>query len=87
MMMHTKRVYNGVLTGTLEVEKRFDKNYPVYPVIDRIADSWLTRIFFALLYVAFYMIFATQWWMFLLLPIHFLMGPIQGAVVNWAGAC
>jgi stearoyl-CoA desaturase (delta-9 desaturase) len=23
--------------------------------------------------------------MYLLLPIHFLMGPIQGAVVNWAG--
>jgi stearoyl-CoA desaturase (delta-9 desaturase) len=37
------------------------------------------------LYVSFYILFATQWWMFLLLPIHFLMGPIQGAVVNWAG--
>jgi stearoyl-CoA desaturase (delta-9 desaturase) len=29
--------------------------------------------------------FATHWWMFLLLPIHFFMGPIHGAAVNWCG--
>lgn len=26
-----------------------------------------------------------MWWMFLLLPIHFFMGPIHGAIVNWCG--
>ena len=25
-----------------------------------------------------------MWW-YLLLPVHFLMGPIQGALVNWCG--
>jgi stearoyl-CoA desaturase (delta-9 desaturase) len=25
-----------------------------------------------------------MWW-FLLLPIHFIMGPLQGAIVNWCG--
>jgi stearoyl-CoA desaturase (delta-9 desaturase) len=85
MMWHTRKVYNGVLHGTMEVEPKFEKNYPVYPTIDRIADSWLSRIGFGLAYVAFYAAFATHWWMYLLLPIHFLMGPIQGAVVNWAG--
>ncbi|TAE87598.1 MAG: acyl-CoA desaturase [Bacteroidetes bacterium] len=85
MMWHTRAVYNGVLRGTMQVEERFDKNFPVYPAIDRIADSWFSRLFFAGLYIAFYVAFATQWWMFLFLPIHFLMGPVQGAVVNWAG--
>lgn len=85
MMMHTRKVYNGVLHGTMEIEKKFDKNFPVYPTIDKIADSWLMRLSFAALYIVFYAFFATQWWMFLFLPIHFLMGPIQGAVVNWAG--
>lgn len=85
MMWHTRKVYNGVLHGTFKVEERFDKNFPVYPVIDKIADSWFSRLFFAGLYIWFYVVFATEWWMFLLLPIHFLMGPIQGAVVNWAG--
>jgi stearoyl-CoA desaturase (delta-9 desaturase) len=85
MMWHTRKVYNGVLHGTLQVEEKFDKNIPIYPGIDRVADSWASRLTFAGLYIAFYVAFATQWWMFLLLPIHFLMGPVQGAVVNWAG--
>jgi stearoyl-CoA desaturase (delta-9 desaturase) len=85
MMLHTRKIYNGVLNNTLQIEEKFDKNFPIYPTIDKIADSWITRIFFAMLYIAFYIVFATSWWMFLLLPIHFLMGPIQGAVVNWAG--
>jgi len=85
MMMHTKKVYNDVLNHRVEVDPKFDRNYPVYPVIDKIADSWASRLTFAALYIAFYAVFATQWWMFLFLPINFLMGPIQGAVVNWAG--
>ena len=35
--------------------------------------------------ILFYINFATAWWMYLFLPIHFLIGPIQGAIVNWAG--
>jgi stearoyl-CoA desaturase (delta-9 desaturase) len=54
-------------------------------LIVKIADNWITRLFFAALYIAFYAVFATHWWMFLFLPIHFFIGPIQGAIVNWAG--
>ncbi len=85
MMMHTKKIYNDVLNKRVEIEPKFDRNFPEYPVIDRIADSWFTRLFFAAGYIAFYIAFASSPWMFLLLPIHFLMGPIQGAIVNWAG--
>lgn len=85
MMWHTRKIYNGIAYGTLEIEPKFDKNFPSYPAIDRIADHWATRVGFGLLYVAFYAVFATHWWMYLFLPIHFLIGPIQGAVVNWAG--
>ncbi len=85
MMMHTKKIYNDVLNKRVVVEDKFDRNFPEYPRVDRIADSWYTRIAFGVGYFVFYCFFATQWWMFLLLPIHFLMGPIQGAIVNWAG--
>ena len=44
-----------------------------------------SRIGWGVAYVLFYIAFATQWWMFLLLPLHFLMGPIHGAIVNWSG--
>jgi stearoyl-CoA desaturase (Delta-9 desaturase) len=85
MMMHTRSIYNDVLNRRVEVEEKFDRNFPEYPGIDRIADSWLMRLSFAGAYIAFYAAFATHWWLYLLLPIHFLMGPVHGAIVNWAG--
>ena len=50
-----------------------------------LADHLITRLIFAGVYISFYIVFASHWWMYLLLPIHFLIGPIQGAIVNWAG--
>ena len=85
MMLHTREIYNDVLNHRVKVEEKFDRNFPVYPTIDKIADNWITRITFGVLYFVFYVAFATHWWMFLLLPIHFFIGPIQGAIVNWAG--
>ncbi|MDP1802058.1 MAG: acyl-CoA desaturase [Bacteroidota bacterium] len=85
MMLHTRAIYNDVLNKRVVVEEKFDRNFPEYPTIDKIADNWITRLAFAGLYIAFYVVFATQWWMFLFLPIHFFIGPIQGAIVNWAG--
>jgi stearoyl-CoA desaturase (Delta-9 desaturase) len=85
MMMHTRKVYNGVVNGTLPIDPKFDKNYPEYQKIDKVADHMITRILFAGLYIGFYLVFAGHWALYLLLPIHFLMGPVQGAIVNWAG--
>jgi stearoyl-CoA desaturase (delta-9 desaturase) len=49
------------------------------------ANSWTIRLSWGVFYFVFYMIFAPSEWYFLLLPIHFLMGPIHGAIVNWCG--
>lgn len=85
MMWHTRAIYNRVLNRTAVVEEKFDKNFPEYKKIDKLADSWAIRLLFVVGYIVFYVFFATAWWQYLLLPIHFLMGPIHGAIVNWAG--
>lgn len=85
MMWTTRRIYNDYVKNLRQPETEFRGNYPEWRLIDRIGDSWPSRVGFVILYIAFYAIFATQWWMFLLLPIHFLMGPIHGATVNWCG--
>ena len=85
MTVQTKNIYMEYLLYKKEPEPAFRGNYPTWPALDRISDLWPTRIAFGLLYVAFYVAFATHWWMFLLLPIHFFMGPIHGAAVNWCG--
>lgn len=85
MMWTTRKIYNDYVKHLREPDNEFKGNYPEWPLIDRIGDSWPSRLGFVLFYIAFYAIFATQWWMFLLLPIHFLMGPVHGATVNWCG--
>jgi stearoyl-CoA desaturase (Delta-9 desaturase) len=85
MTMQTKNIYMDYLLYRKEPEPAFRGNYPTWPVLDRISDLWVTRILFGLGYVAFYVAFATHWWMFLLLPVHFFMGPVHGALVNWCG--
>lgn len=85
MTMETKNIYMDYLLYRKEPEPAFRGNYPTWPLLDRISDLWFTRILFALGYTAFYVAFATHWWMYLLLPIHYFMGPIHGAIVNWCG--
>ena len=85
MMIATKNMYLAYLLHKIEPEPAFRGNYPEWPLIDRIGDSWFWRLACAVGYITFYVVFATHWWMFLLLPFHFLMGPLHGAIVNWCG--
>jgi stearoyl-CoA desaturase (delta-9 desaturase) len=85
MMWKTKDYYLDLLLRRVEPEKGFDKNIPEWPAFDRFANLWTLRFVWAGLYTLYYIEFATQPWMFLLLPVHFLMGPIHGGIVNWFG--
>ncbi len=85
LMWHTKQVYQDIVYRDGPVERRFDKNFPEWPVLDFIADSSVIRIFWGFSYVIFYYFFAPSPWFYLLLPIHFVMGPVHGALVNWCG--
>lgn len=85
MMIATKNMYLAYLLHKIEPEPAFRGNYPEWPLIDKIGDSWFWRLGCGLLYIWFYVAFAPSAWWFLLLPIHFLMGPIHGAIVNWCG--
>jgi stearoyl-CoA desaturase (delta-9 desaturase) len=86
MMMHTFQIYRQFLLNRDLPDPEFTREYlPVWERLDRIGHHSLTRFVFALGYVAFYVFFAPNAWWFLLLPIHFVMGPLQGAIVNWFG--
>ena len=85
MMWKTKAIYNSYLNRMKNPEERFSRDLPEWSLIDNLGDSWLSRIAWGTFYVVFYIQFADFWWMYLLLPIHFLMGPVHGAIVNWSG--
>lgn len=85
MTMQTKEIYFNYANYAVEPEKAFRGNYPEWKLLDKLSNFWGVRIIFGVLYFLFYLKFATAIWMFALLPIHFFMGPIHGAIVNWCG--
>ena len=85
MMWETATRYGAHLDRTSSPEARFLGNYPEWELIDRIGSSWIARIAWGSIFGVLYIWLATAWWQFLLLPIHWVMGPVHGAIVNWCG--
>jgi stearoyl-CoA desaturase (delta-9 desaturase) len=83
MMLQTKTIYADIFSGKMEVEERFTKNVPDWPVFDRWANSNFSRILWIIAYVVLFVYFSTAWWQYLFLPIIIAMGPVHGAVINW----
>jgi stearoyl-CoA desaturase (delta-9 desaturase) len=85
MMLATKRRYDAFAYRREEPEARFDGGVPDWPLLDRMSQSWPLRVLWCGAYTLFYLKFATQPWMWALLPFHFVMGPLHGAIVNYCG--
>jgi stearoyl-CoA desaturase (delta-9 desaturase) len=85
LMWKTKQVYLDLIYNKIKPGENFAKNIPVWEKFEEFGNGWWHRILWGAGYTAFYVAFATHWWIFFLLPVHFLMGPIHGAIVNWAG--
>jgi len=89
MMWQTKKIYYDFNSGVRIPEDRFSKNLPVWDKMDQFGENSWVRLSWALVYTAIYVLLITylnlSWWWLALLPIHYLMGPIQGAIVNWFG--
>ncbi|MCA1763889.1 MAG: acyl-CoA desaturase [Cryomorphaceae bacterium] len=83
MMWKTKRVYQDINKGRIQVDEKFTANVPRWKNFDLFASSIISRMLWAVGYVAFFYYFTTAWWQWLLLPVVFLMAPIHGAIINW----
>ncbi len=83
MMWRTKKRYNEIFFREVEIDDQFIKGVPAWTSFDKFVSRISVRIAWAISYIVFYYFFATEWWMYLFLPINFLMGPIHGAIINW----
>ena len=86
-MMKTKNIYLEYAKYKKQPEPEFIDRYPEWKLLDIISDNWIIRLTFAAAYILFYIHFvpAGYEWLYILLPFHFLMGPVHGAIVNWCG--
>jgi len=83
LMWRGRQVSKGIYFHTIEVEPRFLKNLPDWPLLDKIANSLVSRLGWIAIYVSIYIVYAPSAWWYLLLPIHIIMLPIQGTIINW----
>ena len=86
MMLHTKHRYDAYAYRREEPEARFLGGYPEWKLIDHtLGQSWVMRVLWGATYSIPYFLWATHAWQWALLPIQWVMGPLHGAIVNWAG--
>jgi len=83
MMWRTKVIYNDIFYEKAELEERFKKGVPTWFSFEKFANNWAVRLSWIVFYTVFYIFFASEWWMYLFLPMHYVMGPLHGAVINW----
>lgn len=83
MMWRTKKIYSDILYERTPVDPRFTKNVPSWKSFDLFASSWGSRLFWIGVYIALYLLFAPSAWFLLLVPVHAVMGPLHGVIINW----
>ncbi|MFQ3576061.1 MAG: acyl-CoA desaturase [Cytophagales bacterium] len=83
MMWKTKLIYSAIYYDQHPIDPKFKKNVPNWFWMENFANKWPIRIFWGTLYTLFYIKFATAWWQYLLLPVHYFMGPVHGVIINW----
>lgn len=85
MMAAMKRSYEDISRRGVVPDARLAGDAPVWKALDDWGTSYTSSAAWIALYTGFYLCFATAAWQYLLLPIHFAMGPLHGAIVNWFG--
>ncbi|MCO4794854.1 MAG: fatty acid desaturase [Bacteriovoracaceae bacterium] len=88
MMLETYKQYSALLnsSGNKSSETaRAQSGAPSWPALDNFAKSYSSIILWAIIYTVIYLSINPEPYLYLLLPIHFFIGPIQGAIVNWFG--
>jgi stearoyl-CoA desaturase (delta-9 desaturase) len=83
MMWRTRNIYEGIYKRRIPVEVQFTKNLPEWEHFEKWANSSFSRILWILLYIGFFIMFESSPWLFLLLPVVFVMGAFHGAIINW----
>jgi len=83
MMKRTRDIYAAIFFNRYPVEERFKKNIPEWKWFDHWANSIFSRFLWAAFYTWLYVQFAPSPWWYILLPIHYVIGPIHGMIINW----
>lgn len=83
MMLRTSRFYGDIGSNRMKVDPQYTKNVPEWGWFDKMASSYVSRVIWSGLYITFFIVYATHWWMYLLLPLMLALAAFHGAIINW----
>ena len=84
MNKNTVVSYENILNNRVS-HKNLEYNIPRWEALESFSEKWLVRLGFVFIYASIYYAYSTSIWQFLLVPIHAVMGPLHGSIVNWCG--
>lgn len=85
MMWETACIYHDIFEEKPHQYAHFVPEIKKWESFDKFANGWFSRVGMGTLWFLIYLVFAPSFWWFLLLPIHWFMGPLHGFIVNWFG--
>lgn len=86
MMFRTASLYGRIRKREYIVDEKFQNGHvPDWRSFDDFASLGIVRFAWGALYTFFYIYFVPteMWYLYLLLPVHYLMSPIHGVIINW----
>ena len=83
-MLETFNFYSKTILNTKKIDLK-NANLPQWKFIENLGESIMVRMGFIIIYILVYYNYSTSPWQYVLIPIHILMGPIHGFIVNWFG--
>jgi stearoyl-CoA desaturase (delta-9 desaturase) len=82
---HTPVSYKSLIPGLFKMMYRTKRIYHGIAYFEWMGKSWPMRIVWGAAFAVFYYFFVTATWQWALLPGHWIMGAMHGAIVNWGG--
>jgi stearoyl-CoA desaturase (delta-9 desaturase) len=82
-MLKTYDYYAAIKNRDIALEEGISCELPRWEAFEKISETWISRLSWAGVYIGIYLLYAPNIYWFLLLPVHFFMSPIHGAIINW----
>jgi stearoyl-CoA desaturase (delta-9 desaturase) len=83
MMWRTRVLYAEIFKEKIEVEEKYTKGVPKLLGFERFADHVAVRLIWVGIYIGAYVLLDAPLWMYIFIPVHALMGPLHGVIINW----
>ena len=83
MLLRTRKVYLDIFRNKFPIDAKYKVNMPDWASFEKLTCNLVSRTLWIGIYVIIYYALGAAPWMYLLIPLHVIMGPMHGVIINW----